>query len=242
MTAASSSRSHRVRDLVPWRRSAGLPPGQREIRVFPRFSDQPLKSPPRVSPVPELLVTGAVDRELRLPLDDVLLSAHRTEMEADFHCVTTWSTRGLRWEGRSFASFWHDVVVPTCGPDAGARCIVVEGLDGARAILLLEDALAPGVLLADRLDGAPLDATHGAPLRLVSPQQYGYKNVKHVHRIEVHLTPPPSRYGRIEHLRARVALEERHATVAGHVLRLVYRALVPITAILSERSLRKTPR
>ena len=233
---------HRLRDLVPWRRSPGLPPGQRELRVFPRFSDAPLRRPPPLPAEPAIVVTGAVDRELRLPLHEALPRAQPMEVTADFHCVTTWTTRGLRWGGRSFRSFWHDVVVPECEPAADAQCIVVEGLDGTRAVLLLEDALAPDVVLADRLDGEPLDIAHGAPLRLVSPQQYGYKNVKHVHRIEVHRTPPPSRYGPKEHLRARVALEERHSSIAPHLLRGVYRALVPVTAALSEWSLRRGAR
>lgn len=239
MTSPRRPGHPRLRDLVPWRRGAHLPAGQRELRVFPRFSDQPLRRPPRLPGAPVIVVAGAVERELRLPLGEVTRREQRTEMVADFHCVTTWSTCGLRWEGVSFSSFWHDVVVPQCAPAADARCIVVEGIDGARAVLLLVDALAPDVMLADRLDGRPLDIAHGAPLRLVSPQQYGYKNIKHVHRIEVHVTPPPSTYGPKEHLRARVALEERHSTIAPRVLRPVYRALVPLTAALSARSLRR---
>ena len=57
--------------------------------------------------------------------------------------------------------------------------------------MLLEDALADDVLLADRLDGAPLDAKHGAPVRLVAPAHYGFINVKHLCRIEV-LTGEPA--------------------------------------------------
>ena len=40
-------------------------------------------------------------------------------------------------------------------------------------------------MLADTLDGEPLPAEHGGPLRLVVPDQLGYKNVKWVERIEV---------------------------------------------------------
>jgi DMSO/TMAO reductase YedYZ molybdopterin-dependent catalytic subunit len=46
---------------------------------------------------------------------------------------------------------------------------VFRRLDRHQSVVLLEDAPADGVLLADRLDGRPLDAAHGAPLRLVSP-------------------------------------------------------------------------
>ncbi|WP_432541807.1 molybdopterin-dependent oxidoreductase [Kineococcus sp. SYSU DK002] len=239
MTESRHPDRHRLRDLVPWRRGAGLPPGQRELGVFPRFSDDPLKPPPRLPAEPELVVTGAVERELRLPLPGVVGPARRADVVADFHCVTTWTTRGLRWSGLPFCAFWHHVVEPACGPSPDTSCVVVEGLDGARAVLLLEDALAPDVLLADRLDGEPLTPAHGAPLRLVSPRQYGYKNVKHVHRIEVHAAVPPSTYGPKEHLRARVDLEERHSTTDPRLLRAVYRPLVPLTAAVSAWSLRR---
>ena len=51
--------------------------------------------------------------------------------------------------------------------------------------LALAEAQEPETLLADRLDGAPLPAAHGGPLRLVIPSQLGYKNVKWVVRLEV---------------------------------------------------------
>ena len=232
----------RLRDVVPWRRGTGLPPGQRQIPVFPRFADDPLRRPPVLPSESTLVVTGAVDRELHLAVHELFGRVDRTEITADFHCVTTWTARELRWSGLPFSTFWRDVVVPTCAPATGTRCVVVEGLDGARAVLLLADALAPEVVLADRLDGEPLDLAHGAPLRLVSPQPYGYQRVKHVHRIEVHLSPPPSRYGRKEHLRARVDVEERHSSMDPRLLRWVYRPLVPATALVSAWSLRRGPR
>jgi len=39
------------------------------------------------------------------------------------------------------------------------------------------------VLLAYEMDGKPLSRPHGAPLRVVIPDMYGYKNVKWVERI-----------------------------------------------------------
>ena len=38
--------------------------------------------------------------------------------------------------------------------------------------------------MADHLDGQLLPIEHGAPLRLIAPAHYGYKSVKHLHRIE----------------------------------------------------------
>jgi DMSO/TMAO reductase YedYZ molybdopterin-dependent catalytic subunit len=45
--------------------------------------------------------------------------------------------------------------------------------------------MLPDVLLAYEMDGEPLARPHGAPLRLVIPDMYGYKNVKWVRRIEL---------------------------------------------------------
>lgn len=224
----------RLTDLLP-RPGLGLPPGQRELFVFPRFSDQPLRRPPRLPDAPEVTICGAVEQELTLPLPALAELVAPRELVADFHCVTTWSTRGLRWDGVPFARLWREVV-PRCVPAEDATCIVVHGLDHARATVMLDDALEDDVLLADRLDGTPLTAAHGAPLRFVTPKQYGYKNVKHVHRIEVHRKPPASAYGRKEHLLARVALEERHSTRNARMLRLLYRPVVPLAAWLSGQS------
>ena len=38
-------------------------------------------------------------------------------------------------------------------------------------------------MLAYEMDGAPLPREHGAPVRVVIPEMYGYKNVKWVERI-----------------------------------------------------------
>jgi len=93
--------------------------------------------------------------------------------------------------------------------------------------LLLADALTPEVLLADRLNGEPLSTEHGAPLRLVAPALYGYKNVKHLSAIslrpdyEVSLVERNTR----AHPRGRVAFEERGRGLPAWLYRILYRAL-----------------
>jgi hypothetical protein len=47
---------------------------------------------------------------------------------------------------------------------------------------------------------------------------------------------PALGYWGLEHLRARVALEERHPRIDGRLLRLPYRATIPLIAWLSRRS------
>jgi len=45
------------------------------------------------------------------------------------------------------------------------------------------------VMLAYEMDGKPLPQEHGAPVRVVIPEMYGYKNVKWVERIEAVAKP-----------------------------------------------------
>jgi DMSO/TMAO reductase YedYZ molybdopterin-dependent catalytic subunit len=82
-----------------------------------------------------------------------------------------------------FADFFEHVAGRS-RPTDDVRLVVFHGDDGYRCSLPLEDLLAADVLLADTLDGAPLGIEHGAPVRLVAPAHYGYKNVKHLRRIE----------------------------------------------------------
>ena len=156
--------------------------------------------------------------------------------------MTTWTHRGLRWSGIRFADFYHDVVRPLADPAPEAAFVVVHGQDGYRASLPLDDLLAADVLLADRLDGAPLSIAHGAPLRLVAPAHYGYKSVKHVDQIgfwrsDARYRPVGFRF--MAHPRARVAEEERGQWLPGWLLRYLYRPLIRPTAARFERALRQ---
>src|SRR6266545_772663 len=136
-------------------------------------------------------------------------------------------------------AFDRVVIEPALGPDVEITHVVFRGLDRYRSVLLVEDAMADGVLVADRLDGRPLDGDHGAPVRLVSPAQYGYMSTKHLRRIEVHAGEPKrERWTLVEswllrsHPRARVAEEERHGLVPGWLVRPFYAALkAPLLAL-----------
>jgi DMSO/TMAO reductase YedYZ molybdopterin-dependent catalytic subunit len=157
----------------------------------------------------------------------------RARVTADFHCVTGWSAREVRWSGVPFRRFYETVIRPHIPADVRVSHLLVIGADGWKADVLLEDALGPDVLLADRLDGVPIRENHGAPLRFVSPGQYGYKNVKHLVRIELYDHDPNDLPGPLgprlallslrTHPRARVALEERHRYLPAKLLRWPYR-------------------
>jgi DMSO/TMAO reductase YedYZ molybdopterin-dependent catalytic subunit len=188
----------------------------------------------------ELWVAGEVEQ----PVDSgpALERLPRIEQISDFHCVTTWSRRELRWGGWRFKDVFDTIVRTEAAPRQGTDFVVLRGQDGARSILALDDLTASDVLLADRLNGAALPIENGAPLRLVAPAHYGYKNVKHLCRIEFFFGDArfrPSAFRFMDHPRARVAFEERGRGVPGWLLRYPYRMLVSSTIRQFERAMRE---
>jgi DMSO/TMAO reductase YedYZ molybdopterin-dependent catalytic subunit len=218
-----------------------LPPGQSEIDGLPRFGLPKFATRfPRITDRIELSVTGEVAKPIEIGW--VLERFPRVEQVSDFHCVTTWSRRDLRWSGWRFKDLFETVIRPDAKPREGATFVVLRGQDGARASLPLDDLCGEDVLLADRLNDAPLPVANGAPLRLVAPAHYGYKNVKHLSRIEFHFNDRgyrPSGYRFMEHPRARVALEERGRGVSGWLLRYPYRLLISPTIRRCEQAMRQ---
>jgi DMSO/TMAO reductase YedYZ molybdopterin-dependent catalytic subunit len=215
-----------------------LPPGQRAVDGFPRFGTHLHRPPPSIPPDPVISIGGGVTAPFSVPLAR-LSALPRRELTADFHCVAGWSATGLRWEGVAFETFYGEIIEPALRPGASITHVVFRGLDGYRSVASIEDALAEDVLIAQHLDGRPLDPDHGAPVRLVSPRQYGFVSTKHLCRIDVHGDDHPQPFKRgplIEpHPRARVWEEERHRYLPAWALRPVYRLLVPPFRFLSAR-------
>lgn len=216
-----------------------LPPGQRAADGFPRFGTHLSRPAPAAPADPVLAITGLVPAA-EVPLT-ALAALPRREITADFHCVAGWSATGLRWAGVPFATFYQTYVAPARPAGTPVTHLVFRGLDGHRSVVTIDDALAADVLLADHLDGRPLGSDHGAPLRLVSPGQYGYVNVKHLCRIGVHGSEPRSVHLSLPmrllspHPRARVWQEERHRHLPSWSIRRIYRATVGPTARLCAR-------
>jgi DMSO/TMAO reductase YedYZ molybdopterin-dependent catalytic subunit len=218
-----------------------LPRGQYALDEFPRFGlrqfAQRFPANPRQVTLP---VTG--DLAQPLTLSDELAQLPTVEQISDFHCVTTWSRRGLRWSGVRFSDFYTQIVLPQARPEANATFVLFRCQDGYRVALPLVDLLAEDVLLASQLDGQPLPVEHGAPLRLVAPAHYGYKNPKHIRGIEFWRdarTYRPAALRFMDHPRARVAAEERGRWFPGWLLRYLYRPMVSPTIRLFRRALER---
>ena len=217
-----------------------LPPGQRAVQGFPRFGVELHRAPP-VPPTDLVIeISGPFAHRVCLRPDE-LVTLPRRRVETALHCVAGWSAVGLAWEGVPFADLYRVLIEPALADGARVGYLVFVGLDGYRSIVTVEDALAGDVLIADRLDGRPLTAEHGAPVRLVSPDQYGFVSTKHLCRIELHASEPVNLYHPRKsiqralrtvrpHRRARVWREERHRYVPTWLIRRLCRRLVPLPA------------
>src|SRR5215207_383084 len=213
-----------------------LPPGQRLVDGFPRFGTHLSRPAPAVPTDPVIQIRGVVAEAFDVPLA-TLATLPRRELTADFHCVAGWSATDLRWEGVSFGTVYRRLIDPALPPGTSVTHVVFRGLDGYRSVVSIDDALVENVLIAQHLDGRPLSGDHGAPARLVSPDQYGYISTKHLCRIEVHTAEPKYSRGSLlrPHPRARVWEEERHRHLPAWSVRRVYRASVTPIMRLSAR-------
>lgn len=129
-------------------------------------------------------VGGLVEAPLSLSYDD-LRAMPRAEQVSTFHCVTGWTVDSVHWAGVRLRDVFAWVKPRH---EAGALEFVSAEVPYVD-YLTLRQALLHDVMLAYEMDGTPLSRAHGAPLRLVIPEMYGYKNVKWLQRIN--LVPHP---------------------------------------------------
>ena len=138
-------------------------------------------SMPRFDPATwRLRVEGEVASPLSLSYDE-LRRLPRAEQVSTFHCVTGWSVKNVHWAGVRFSD-----VLAAAQPSAAAHALTfVSAEQPYTDSLTLEQARLGDTMLAYEMDGKPLSRAHGAPVRVVIPEMYGYKNVKWVERIVV---------------------------------------------------------
>lgn len=211
-------------------KSAPIPPGQKTRESFPRFGlSQYANRFPHTTDSIRIKIGGDLDEFI---IGEELKSLPITQQTSDFHCVTTWTMLGLDWQGVRFKDFYERMIEPKADPAHPIRFVIFKGQDGYKTSLPLEDLLESDVMLAHTLNGEPLDIAHGAPIRLVTPQHYGYKNLKHLDRLEFYAAPQKVKQGFLsfmDHPRARVAHEERAVGGPGWFFRYLYRPLIKST-------------
>src|SRR5579863_10124037 len=153
-----------------------------------------------------LQVDGEVERPLRLRFADLVDMPHHevvTVMECAGNSRSTVRPRpeGVLWgHGAVSAARWSGVrlreVLEAVGVRPSALEVVFEGADrgtepGAPEIISygmsisLAKALHPDTLLVDQMNGAPLEPSHGFPVRVIVPGWYGMASVKWLTRISL---------------------------------------------------------
>jgi DMSO/TMAO reductase YedYZ molybdopterin-dependent catalytic subunit len=150
----------------------------------------------------KLRVTGLVSKPIELTLAQ-LKQRPRTEIIAGFECGGSSNANfnrlcgNARWAGTSLSALLreagllpHAREVVFFGADKGMESVTHGG--AAQMVeqhfgrsMATDDALKPELLLCWEMNGAPLDPTHGAPVRLIVPGWYGVSNVKWLDHIHV---------------------------------------------------------
>jgi DMSO/TMAO reductase YedYZ molybdopterin-dependent catalytic subunit len=127
---------------------------------------------------------------LLLTMDDIR-ALPKQELVYDFKCVEGWS-QIQHWGGVRLSDFMAKYKLGTHSGNAPSptntddlfKHVGMETPDkGYYVGIDIESAMHPQTLLAYELNGQPINAQHGAPLRLIIPVKYGVKNLKRIGRI-----------------------------------------------------------
>jgi DMSO/TMAO reductase YedYZ molybdopterin-dependent catalytic subunit len=114
----------------------------------------------------------------------------RVSETTELKCIEGWSAI-TNWTGARFADFAR-AYPPPPGTKYVALVSEPDGYPDERyhVGLDIESALHPQTLLAYAMNDAPLNAAHGAPLRLIIPVKYGIKSIKLITHIAYSATRP----------------------------------------------------
>lgn len=130
---------------------------------------------PQVSPTDwSLRVHGRVRNELSFTLDDLINRSDVIERDITLTCVSNTVggdlAGGARWLGVPLAA-----ILAEAGVEDGADQVLTTAVDGFTIGTPTRDCLATeGAMLAFGMNGQPLPAEHGFPVRMIVPGLYGY--------------------------------------------------------------------
>ena len=125
-----------------------------------------------------LLVDGTVQHDLTFTLDQLRAMPNVTETET-LPCVSGPSGRAV-WTGVMLST-----ILNMTGLNSSSMKVVFLCADGYTTDLTIHEASLPDVLVCYQMNGVPLPADQGFPIRMVVPDHWGYKWAKWVTQIEV---------------------------------------------------------
>ncbi|MBM2832007.1 MAG: oxidoreductase, molybdopterin binding [Dehalococcoidia bacterium] len=139
-------------------------------------------------------VGGLVNKPKTFDLDDLRQRFPQEERIYRMRCVEAWSMV-IPWLGFPLASLLKEVE-----PASKAKYVRFEALYDTKQLpgqrrglfkwpyvegLRLDEAMNDLTILATGIYGKPLPPQNGAPIRLVAPWKYGFKNIKSVVKIDL---------------------------------------------------------
>jgi DMSO/TMAO reductase YedYZ molybdopterin-dependent catalytic subunit len=144
--------------------------------------------PPEVDPAGyRLEITGEVDNPLSLSLEEIKTFPQVTEMRT-LECISNPVGGNLIgnavWTGVKMAA-----ILEAAGASGRGRHLKIESLDGYHTGIPRELAEDEHAYLAFEMNGEPLPAKHGYPIRALWPGRYGQKQPKWIERITLQSTP-----------------------------------------------------
>jgi sulfite oxidase len=202
-----------VHDQEPFNAETGLAALEGELTATDAFYVRGHGPVPQADPSTwRLRVQGLVERELDLSLNTLREAFQERQVTATLQCAghrrtgliavrdipgeAPWgpgATGTATWTGVALADVLelarplrHASYVGFEGADLSAEVTPLERFGGS---IPIDKARRPEVLLAWAMNGEPLPAVHGAPLRVIVPGYIGARSVKWLERIEVRSTP-----------------------------------------------------
>ncbi len=125
-----------------------------------------------------LFVGGPVKEEKHFSWQETL-AMPKSWVNCRLTSVSGWSVRA-DWEGIQWSDFMKQILIDS--ETSHVRFTSAGG--GYRTTVSLKDLENPRVLLAYGVNGNPIEAEYGGPLRMVVPNLWGYKSCKWLGKIE----------------------------------------------------------
>jgi DMSO/TMAO reductase YedYZ molybdopterin-dependent catalytic subunit len=130
-----------------------------------------------------LQVAGLVRTTLSLSLED-LRAAPAVTQAVTMSCISNRVGGDLIGTG-----LWTGVrlkeILRRAGAQASAGAVFIQAVDGFHESVVMSDAMDDRTLLVYAMNGVPLTAEHGFPLRIYLPGRYGMKQPKWIRRLEL---------------------------------------------------------
>lgn len=125
----------------------------------------------------QLVIEGLVDAPMTLTSEQIQQKLEYSEQNTRMKCVECWSSRAT-WGGFTYAS-----LAALVKPTLDATHLRFDCADDYWEVLPISELRGEGALFVTHMNGLPVPAKYGSPLRMIIPWLYGYKGAKAVTKL-----------------------------------------------------------